>query len=153
MSNKYVYFDHALKNNLLLDLLSYLTYSYLSFIRFLVLICTMGKEIGCFQKNVSKLFIETLNTPVLLSSASHTSSAINSTGTSISSGSTTDSVTYVMIPEGMINVGTKCWLRLNIFSHRLSCFPCPPRSHVTLLLCPTKISDYFCCSWYFILTW
>ena len=44
----------------------------------------MGKEIGRFYKNNrSKLYTPTLKKPVLLSSASHTSSASNSTQTSI----------------------------------------------------------------------
>ena len=46
----------------------------------------MSKEIGRFFKyNRSKLFIPTLKKPVLSSSAAHTSSASNSTQTSISS--------------------------------------------------------------------
>ena len=46
----------------------------------------MGKEIGrYFKYNRSKTSNKTLKKPVLSSSAAHTSSASNSTGTSISS--------------------------------------------------------------------
>ena len=46
----------------------------------------MGKEIGrSYKYNQSKISSPTLNKPVLSSSASHTSSAKNSTGKSISS--------------------------------------------------------------------
>ena len=45
----------------------------------------MGKEIGRFyKKNWSKIFTPTLMKPILSSSASHTSYASTSTGTSIS---------------------------------------------------------------------
>ena len=61
-------------------MLSFLTYPHLSYFRFLLLICTMGKEIGCsFKYNQSKLSTPTLKKPVLSSSESHTSSASNST--------------------------------------------------------------------------
>ena len=53
---------------------------------FLVLMCTIGKETGhSFKYNRSKLSSSTLKKPVLSYSAAHTSSLINSTGTSISS--------------------------------------------------------------------
>ena len=67
-------------------MLRFLNYTHLSYFSFIVLICTMGKEIGRFFKyNRLKPSTPTLKKPVLLSSAAHTSSASNSTGTSISS--------------------------------------------------------------------
>ena len=52
----------------------------------LVVICTMGKEIGrLYKKNLSKLSTYTLKKPVLSSSAAHASSESNLTQTSIQS--------------------------------------------------------------------
>ena len=52
----------------------------------MVLICTMGKEIGrSFKYNRSKISTSTLKEPVVSSSTAHTSSASNLTRTSISS--------------------------------------------------------------------
>ena len=68
------------------DLLTFLTYSHLSYFRFLVLICTVGKYIGHFFKNNKlKISTQTLKKLVLSSLASHTSYASNSTRTSITS--------------------------------------------------------------------
>ena len=68
------------------DLLSFLNYPHFSYLRFLVLICTMGKEIGrSFKYNWSKISTPTLKEPVISSSAAHTSSASNSTKKFISS--------------------------------------------------------------------
>ena len=66
------------------DLLSFPNYPHFSYFHFMVLICTMGKEIGrSFKYNWSKLSTSTLKEPVVSSSAAHTSSASNSTTTSI----------------------------------------------------------------------
>ena len=66
--------------------LIFFIHSHLSYFRFLLLFCTMGKEIGRFYKHDwMKLSIPTLKKPVLSSSYSRTSSASNSTQTSISS--------------------------------------------------------------------
>ena len=55
-----------------LDLLSFLIYPHFSYFRFIVIICTMVKEIGRFLKyNLSKLSNPTLKKPVLSSSADH----------------------------------------------------------------------------------
>ena len=68
------------------DLLNFLTYPHFSYFRFLVLICTMGKEIVRSSKyNQSKLSSPILKKLVLSYSAAHTSSASNLTRTSISS--------------------------------------------------------------------
>ena len=65
--------------------MNFLNYPHLSYFRFIVLIGTMGKEIGHSYKYYrSKLSTPTLKKPVLSSSAAHTSSASNSTPTSIS---------------------------------------------------------------------
>ena len=67
------------------DLLRFLTYPNFSYFCFIVIICTMGKEIGSsFKYNQSKISTPTLKNPVLSSSAAHTSFASNSTRTSIS---------------------------------------------------------------------
>ena len=61
-------------------------YPHLSYFWFLLLFSTMGKEIVCFYKHHwPKLSTPTLKKPILSSSVSHTSSASNSTWTSISS--------------------------------------------------------------------
>ena len=66
-------------------MLSFLDYPPLSYFRFSVLFCTMGKDIGHFNKNNrSELSTPTLEKPVLSSSSPHTSSARNSTQTYIS---------------------------------------------------------------------
>ena len=74
------------QNILYFHLLRSLTYPHLSFFRFLVLICTMGKKIGRFFKyNILKLSTLTIKKPFLSSSDAHKSSASNLTWTSISS--------------------------------------------------------------------
>ena len=65
-------------------MLSFHTYPHLAYFCFLVLIFITGKEIGRGCKNIrSELSNPTLKKPVLSSSASHASSANNSTRTSI----------------------------------------------------------------------
>ena len=65
-------------------LLIFFIYSYLLYFKFLLLFCIMSKEIGRFYKhNWFKLYPPTLKKPVLSFSVSLTSSAGNSTGTSI----------------------------------------------------------------------
>ena len=66
--------------------MSFLNYPHFSYFRFIAIIGSMGKEIGrSFKYNRSKISTPTLKKPVLSSSAAHTSSASNFTGTSISS--------------------------------------------------------------------
>ena len=66
-------------------MLSFLNYPHFSYFRFIVLISTTGKEIGCFFKyNQSKLSTPTLKKPVLSSSAAHASYASNLKRKSIS---------------------------------------------------------------------
>ena len=64
----------------------FLTYPPLSYFFVLVLIYIVVKDIGCLYKyNRPKQSTPTFKKPVLSSSADHSSSASNSTGTSISS--------------------------------------------------------------------
>ena len=82
------------KNNILIihqkvsyfDLLSFLNYLHFSYFRLVVLIGTMGKEVGCsFKYNRSKISTPTLKKPILSSSSAHVLSASNLTQTPISS--------------------------------------------------------------------
>ena len=85
MEKQFLIIYQNLLFSLFFDLLSFLIYSNLSYFQWLVLFCTMGKEIGCFKKiNQSELSTKRLKKPVLSYSASHLSSASNSTRTSIS---------------------------------------------------------------------
>ena len=75
-----------IKKNLIFWFFRFLTYPHWSHFCFLVPICILGKNIGGLYKyNQSKISTITLKKPFLSSSAAHTSYAINSTRTSISS--------------------------------------------------------------------
>ena len=82
----YIIFWSFIKKMSYFNLLRFLNCPYFSYFRFMVLICTMGKEIDLsFKYNWSKLSSSTLKEPVLSSSADHTSSVSNLTWTYISS--------------------------------------------------------------------
>ena len=55
-SNQNKYFNHSSKQISFFDLLSFLAYTHLSSFRFLVLICTMGNEIGRFSKIIDQKY-------------------------------------------------------------------------------------------------
>ena len=79
------YFDHLSKINIIFWIFELYHLSSFIIFSFLVLSCIMVKEIGHFYRNNwSKISTPTFTKPVLSSSASHTSSASNSTWTYIS---------------------------------------------------------------------
>ena len=74
------------QKSLIFQFLSFLKCIHFSYFRFMVHICTMGKEIGrSFKYNWSKISTPILKETLISSSAAHTSSASNLTWTYISS--------------------------------------------------------------------
>ena len=77
-------------------MLSFLTYSHLSYICFIVLIVNMGKEVGrSYSYNWSKLSSATLKNTMLSSLANHTSYTGNLTCTIISSQLENENITAI----------------------------------------------------------
>ena len=140
-------------------MLNFPTYPHLSYFRLLVLSCIVGKEIGRFYKNNrSKLSTPTFKKPILSSSASHISSASNSTRKSISSQldnkdinknqiknntSNTDGIHSCVTPRGKIDSVQATSITTHLTPLNATLPIAPVELHTTKKLPPTS-KENFC---------